>query len=252
VVLRCYLMQAEAVGKVCATMACSRGKAAPDVETCYRLFAASGGYCENPRCTRNLFVATGSKVIQVAELAHVFAAMDQGPGASTRLSEAERGAFENWILLCPTCHTMVDEAESDFPAELLKAWKEAHASELARVFFAPHYAKRADTRANIEYVLGQNRAIFQGLNPDVDYQADTEPEKAAKWEATMRDHIIPNNRRVLTIIDVNHEHLEYDELVVVERFRQHVYDQEARHFTDAAPPRQAQFPDGMNTLLRAR
>jgi hypothetical protein len=229
-------MQAGAVRKVCATMACSHGKAAPDAETRHRLFAASGGYCENPRCTRNLFVATGSRVVHVTELAHVFAAMDEGPSANAQLSEAERGAFENLILLCPTCHTMVDKAESDFPPELLKEWKESHAEELVRVFRAPRYATRADTRAHIDYVLEQNRAIFRALNPDLDPQAVPEAEKAAEWEAMMRDHIIPNNRRVLAIIDVNSEQLGFDELVVVEQFRQHVYDQEARHFTDAALP----------------
>ena len=209
-------------------MACSRGKAAPNDETRYRLFAASGGYCENPRCTRNLFEANGSKVVHVAELPHVFAAMEEGPRASAQLSEAERGAFENLILLCPTCHTMVDEAESDFPIELLKKWKEAHADELVeRVFRAPRYATRADTRAAIEYVLGQNRAIFQALNPDLDPEAIPEAEAAA-WKATMREHIIPNNRRALAIVDVNSEQLGFDELVVLDQFRQHVYDQEAR------------------------
>ena len=46
--------------------------------------------------------------------------------------------------------------------------------------------------------------------------------------------------------------LGFDELVVVEQFRQHVYDQEARHFTDATLPRQTRLPDGMNRLLQPR
>jgi len=80
-------------------MSCPRGDAAPDQYTKLRLFAASGGYCQNPGCERQLFLDTGSKRIHIAEMAHVFAANTEGPRANTELSEAERAAFENLILL---------------------------------------------------------------------------------------------------------------------------------------------------------
>ena len=63
----------------------SRGKAAPDRVTQQRLFASSGGYCQNPNCNAPLFRETGTEIIHVAELAHVFAANDD---------EALSAAFE--------------------------------------------------------------------------------------------------------------------------------------------------------------
>jgi hypothetical protein len=48
-------------------MSCPRGDAAPDQHTKFRLFAASGGYCQNPGCERQLFVDTGSKIVHIAE-----------------------------------------------------------------------------------------------------------------------------------------------------------------------------------------
>jgi hypothetical protein len=72
-----------------------------------RLFAASAGYCQSPSCSHELFVDLPGKSIHVAEMAHVFAANDKGPRGNPELSEPERGTFENLILLCSTCHTMI-------------------------------------------------------------------------------------------------------------------------------------------------
>jgi hypothetical protein len=69
-------------------MACSRGKATPNQNTQRRLFSASAGHCQNPSCLRVLFIDTGSKTVHVAELAHVFAAMDDGPRANDKLRRA--------------------------------------------------------------------------------------------------------------------------------------------------------------------
>src|ERR1700687_1051764 len=91
-------------------MACSRGAASPNAHTERRLFAASSGYCQNPDCSRELFIDYPQKPIHVAEMAHVFAARDDGPRANRELSKEERGAFENLILLCSLCHTIIDKA----------------------------------------------------------------------------------------------------------------------------------------------
>jgi hypothetical protein len=91
-------------------MTCTRGAASPDAHTQRRLFAASAGYCQNPTCANALFVDVANKSIHIAEMAHVFAANNGGPRANPQLSEAERGAFENLVVLCSNCHTMVDKA----------------------------------------------------------------------------------------------------------------------------------------------
>lgn len=233
-------------------MACSRGKATPDQNTQKRLFCASAGHCQNPACVRALFIDTGSKTVHVAELAHVFAAMDDGPRANDKLSEAERGLFENIILLCPTCHTIVDKAEEDFPAGLLTRWKADHARKIAKVFGAAHYASREEVRAAINPLFAENGAIHKALNPELDYRANPEAEEALKWQGAVRDRIIPNNRRILAILDENRDHLAGGEAEVLEAFRLHVYDQEVRHLTDVAPGAQARYPETMATMMANR
>lgn len=230
-------------------MACARGKATPDQNTQRRLFSASAGHCQNPACLRALFIDTGSKTIHVAELAHVFAAMDQGPRANDKLSEAERGQFENIILLCSTCHTMVDKAEVDFPAEVLIEWKAHHARKIVKVFGAVHFGSRLEVRAAIEPLLAENGAIHKALNPDLDYKANPEAEEALKWQAATRERIIPNNRRILAIVDENRDLLAGNEAEVLEAFRLHVLDQEVRHLTDVAPGAQTRYPAEMSAMM---
>ena len=231
-------------------MSCPRGDAAPDQHTKLQLFAASGGYCQNPGCERRLFLDTGSKRIHIAEMAHVFAANKLVPRANTELSETERGAFENLILLCSTCHTIIDKAEQDFPDQLLATWKRDHEARLAKVFGAVHMASRSEVRSAIEPLLQENRVIFKEYNPDLAYSENPESEIAAVWQRNIRERIIPNSRRLLATLEANRDHMTDREARTLELFRQHVHDLEARHFTDVIDGQQRRFPPEMDSMMR--
>ncbi|MGI5207496.1 SAVMC3_10250 family protein [Spirillospora sp. CA-108201] len=68
----------------------------------------------------------------MGELAHIIPANLRGPrGQSEReLTETGRAMRENIIMLCPTCHTLIDKAPEKYPADLLRNWKRR--SQLAR------------------------------------------------------------------------------------------------------------------------
>lgn len=231
-------------------MACSRGKASPDKLTEKRLFASSAGYCQRPGCTTHLFLDTGTKVIHVAEMAHIFAANNDGPRANAELSAEERGAFENLILLCPTCHTMIDKAPQDFPDEAVIGWKREHERKLAGLFGAQVFDTRAEALAAIKPLMRQNRMIFQQLNPELDYRFNPEAEEAAQWQFKMVQQIIPNSRRILSILDSNTGLMTEAEEDTLELFRQHVYDLEARHVATIHIGARARFPTQMAEMLR--
>lgn len=230
-------------------MSCSRGAAAPDAHTKLRLFAASGGYCQNPGCECPLFLNTGSMRIHIAEMAHVFAANDDGPRANPELSENERGMFENLILLCSACHTMIDKAEADFPDHLIQSWKRDHEYRLGRIFGAFHLETRIDVENVIRPLLYENKIIFEEYNPDLPYRDNPESEMATAWQNKMRERIIPNSRRILAILDVNRDHMIDAERRTLELFRQHVHDLEARHLTDIVVGEQRRFPNGMENMM---
>lgn len=227
----------------------SRGKAGPDRVTKQRLFAASAGYCQNPNCNVPLFRETGTEAIHIAELAHVFAANNEGPRSPGTLSVAERGAFENLIVLCPSCHTEIDKSERDYPAELLREWKASHQTAIHKVFGATKFTTRSKVREAIEPLLAENLSLFEALNPDMPYGENPESEVAAKWQAAMRARILPNNRRILALLDANREHMRDEEKRVLEHFRQHVDDLGLRHLTDVAPANQQRFPSSMATMM---
>ncbi len=76
---------------------------------------------------------TESRNLYIGGMAHVFAAKDQGPRANVQLTDEERGAFENLILLYPSCHSTIDKAPEDYPDCFLIEWKRRHRERIATV-----------------------------------------------------------------------------------------------------------------------
>lgn len=230
-------------------MSCSRGQANPDRHTMLRLFADSGGYCQCPSCNNQLFVDTGAKNIHLAEMAHIIAAGDNGPRADAKISAAEKGSYDNLILLCANCHTTVDKAPVDFPDETIRGWKRKHVERIASLFGAVEYSDRASARKAIEPALAENRAVFDQFGPDNDYRADPESELAGVWQRKMKSIILANNRKILTVVDANSRHLNAAERKVLEAFRQHVDDLEAKHIGESGGDVASRFPAGMSEIL---
>ncbi|MFF5174175.1 hypothetical protein ACFY3U_16235 [Micromonospora sp. NPDC000089] len=89
------------------------------------LFALSGGCCAFPGC-RLLLVDRRHDVSNPANLtniAHIRGAADDGPRADPALSHAERDAYPNLMLLCPTHHKLVDDHPDRYPVAVLLAYK---------------------------------------------------------------------------------------------------------------------------------
>lgn len=99
----------------------------------WRLIGAAAGRCEFRGCNKELFVhpvtdSTGN----FAEQAHIVAFKLDGPrGNAPR--PADINAFENLMLLCPTCHHAIDTKATEFPVELLLEFKAEHEERVAAV-----------------------------------------------------------------------------------------------------------------------
>jgi len=230
-------------------MPCARGRANPNATTERQLFADSGGFCQHPGCLAPLFIDVGTRRIHVAEMAHVVAARDEGPRANVRYTDAERASYDNLILLCPRCHSIVDKAPEEYPDTTLLEWKRAHKARIAEAFGAVRYETRADARHAINSLLTQNKAIWENYGPDLEYRFDPESELADAWQRKVREAILPNNRKVLAIVDANRRLLSTEEQEVLEAFRQHLDDFEARHVGDGREGAGARFPVAMDRLL---
>lgn len=229
-------------------MTCCRGKATPNAATRTRLFADSAGYCQNPACAQQLFVETAKDgPIHFAEMAHIFAASDDGPRGTAELTEAERGSYDNLILLCANCHTIIDKAPDDYPDPMIKQWKRDRAERLDELFGVKAHMSRGEVRAAIEPLLTANKVTFETYGPNSDAKFDLESSVPDIWHRKMLGSIIPNNKRVLAILDKNRGLMAGQEFNTLEAFRQHTDDLIARHLAGADGGQQ--FPEAMNQLM---
>jgi hypothetical protein len=229
-------------------MTCSRGKAHPSAATRTRLFADSAGYCQNPACVEQLFVETAAgEAIHFAEMAHIFAASDGGSRPNANLSKAERGAYDNLILLCAKCHTIIDKAPQDYPEAMIKQWKHDRAERLAYLFGVVTLSSRDEVRAAITPLLTANKVTFEIYGPASEAQFDLESEMPTVWRRKVLGSIVPNNKRVLAILDKNRGLMTGREASTLEAFRQHTDDLVARHVGDADGG--LRFPEEMNNMM---
>lgn len=186
--------------------------------------------------------------IHIGEIAHVISAGDDGPRADNSLSPEERGRYDNLILLCPTCHTKIDKAESKYPKEMLIEWKTHHKQIIANAFGARRYDTREEVRKVLESLFGENRFIFNEYGPLTEERFNPESDQPQQWLRKVRSKIIPNNRRILAVCEANREHASPKERQLLEAFRQHVDDFEAKHLA-GAEQNGRRFPDHFEAIF---
>lgn len=181
-------------------------------------------------------------------MAHVFAASEKGPRGAGGLTKAERGAFDNLAMLCANCHTIVDKAPAAYPDVMMIGWKRDHAEKLRALFGVIAFDSRQAAREAVEPILAQNRAIFEQYGPHIEAAENPESGAAERWKRKMLTRILPNNKRVLALLDANRPLLHGNERNTLEHFRQHVDDLEAFHIENLKNDA-ARFPSAMASVL---
>lgn len=181
-------------------------------------------------------------------MAHVFAASADGPRSTGGLSDAQRGSFDNLVMLCATCHTIVDKAPEAYPDDKMLGWKSDHAEKLKALFGVVAFSSRETAREAVEPILSQNCAIFDQYGPHIEAAENPESGAAERWQRKMLTRILPNNNRVLALLDANRKLLRADERGILELFRQHVDDLQAYHI-EGLKNDASRFPAVMHRIL---
>jgi len=230
-------------------MACARGKANPTADTRIRLFADSAGYCQNPGCLRHLFFEAGKhgEMKHFAEMAHIVAAADGGPRSNPALNAAQRGSYDNLILLCVICHTMIDKAPDKFPDPLVRSWKQNRADILAGLFGTSDLVSRREVRSMIEPIMDENLVILQTYGPGSEASHNPESDMPELWRRKVLGTVIPNNKRIVAWLESNRRHMIDGEPKVLEEFRQHTDDLIARHLEDVSGGRR--YPAALAEMM---
>lgn len=205
-------------------------------ETKLRLFSEAAGHCQRPECLQPLFPAEMGGDKHIAEMAHVIPHGEAGPRYEERpAGEFEADSFENLILLCPTCHTIIDKDPDGFSRGTLLHWKSSHLATLASEHGICAYDERGQVRAAVLAAMAENKAVWTQYAPSdgSSFEYDPESEAAKTWVQRMRGVILPNHFRILAIVKVNMHHMTGAELQTFARYQEHVRGLSERHVCGA-------------------
>lgn len=243
-------MATEQVALACESGGVRGRRIARDVVV--ELVARGAGFCYRPECPTGFLwheLEDGSSV-KLAQVAHVVAASVTGPRADPAASEEALTSIRNLVLLCPTCHLIVDRAPRAYTVERIDEWKREHESRVAGVGGIRLYTSRAALREAVDTKLSENRAIWETYGPDSPAAATLEPDAAAAWKREVARTIIPNNLRIIRLLEENRALLEEPEVRVVAQFRVHAVSIQDRHLSGVTNKAAPRFPPAMNDLLR--
>lgn len=92
------------------------------------LWGRSAGRCAFPGC-QTLCTASASGTdpdVVLGEIAHIVAHGNDGPRADPLFPNDEKDKYENWILLCPNHHSLVDGQPNTYTVSDLQSWRFDH------------------------------------------------------------------------------------------------------------------------------
>ena len=90
--------------------------------TIKRLFGMSNNQCAIPDCKSPLIIGD----VVVCEICHIRARRKGGARYDATLTEVQKDHFDNLILLCGTCHKLIDSSPDEYRADWLHQVKTAH------------------------------------------------------------------------------------------------------------------------------
>lgn len=88
------------------------------------LYRLSRGTCYFPDCPRRIIEVVEGEPMVAVDIAHIYGAYPGSARYDASMTDEQRRAFGNLILLCAPHHKLVDGRRRDeFPPELLQRWK---------------------------------------------------------------------------------------------------------------------------------
>jgi hypothetical protein len=217
-----------------------------------RLIAAGAGWCYKPDCkTGSLWhILDDNTTVKLAEVAHIVAASVSGPRANASATDEYLTGFDNLVLLCPTCHKIVDRAHKGFSLEVMQSWKQEHEAKIRSVLEIERFTSREGLGRAIDAILTKNRMLWQQYGPESIHAERIVTDVSDAWRSKVLTDIIPSNLKVSKLLDVNSHLLTKGELEIIAVFRLHSSGIEDRHLSGVINPAAPRFPQAMNSLLQ--
>jgi len=91
------------------------------------LYMKSGRRCSMPDCKADLIPKIAPDVeTNISENAHIVAFGDEGPRSDKIIKHSEKNSYQNLILVCATCHTIIDKNPGLYTVDKLLQIKNDH------------------------------------------------------------------------------------------------------------------------------
>lgn len=167
------------------------------------LWGRAAGTCSKPNCWADLTILLeDGRGFNIGEMAHVIARSPTGPRGVVAGGSDE---YDNLVLLCPTCHRLVDKApEQTYPSEMLHQWKQDHERIVRANGNALKFQSAAELKAHVALLLYENKALWSSLGPKSSV-ALTDPGSNMHevWALRKLDTIVPNNIKIINAVEAN-------------------------------------------------
>lgn len=211
------------------------------------LWGKAAGRCSKPDCREPLIVSTkNGENYLIGEMAHEVAQSKSGPRAIDVHGSDE---YENLILLCPTHHRTIDKAPvGEFTVDLLKEWKRQHEAWIDSLSESEVFSDFPVLARVIKTLLDENSHYFNEYGPKSKL-ATTNPgsNSHAIWVARKLDVILPNNQKIMNILDSHKSLLPDDFYKESVRFKDHAmaFEQNQLNRMDVYPTFPTSFADAV-------
>lgn len=196
-----------------------------------KLWGLAAGRCSCPGCEHECirFLDSADPTV-IGEMAHVIAKKPDGPRGHAGGGE---DTYENLILLCPTHHAEIDKApEGAFSVELIHKWKRTHEERVRNSFLSPKFADRYSLGSAIKRLLLENKAAWQQYGPEcTEAQRNPMSNLADIWQLRKLDTVVPNNRRIIRLIEQNKDLIDINDYAHCVAFVEHAEGFERNCYT---------------------
>lgn len=208
------------------------------------LWGRAAGHCSNPTCEKELTTLLGDgKGYNIGEMAHIIARQEDGPRGQ---NGGGPDSYENLVLLCPNCHRMIDKApEAEFPEAMLHDWKQQQEAKVAQMGSLVTHNTLEELKEVVSGLLLENRMIWEEFGPkSASAQNDPASNLQQLWTLQKLSTIVPNNRRIINIIQNNMTLLTKEKPLFL-RFKMHAEAFERNQYNrlDEYPLFPAQFAE---------
>lgn len=191
------------------------------------LWSGGGGRCAFPGCWERICYheAADAAPYTLGEMAHI---CGDKPGANRHdasQTPQQRDDYSNLILLCPTHHTLIDRNENEgvYPADALHHMKTAHETFVLKIMDGGQGMGRKQVLSEILALLEENRQSWSQYGP-LSELAMSQPNSDAAhavWVSERLSIIVPNNRKISSILKAHRAVFEQGEHEPIAQFLIH-------------------------------